>query len=453
MRRLLPILAALLIIAAAAGGIWYQTRARQPNVIFIVLDTVRADHLSLCGYERPTTPTLEALASRADAQVICDGWAPASWTLPSHASYFTGAFPEVHHSHAITSGVDDYSGGQARTRKLDKALPTLAEKLRDRGYQTLAVSANPVVSRKLGLLRGFEASRVSSAWGEMFDEDLLENFDALLDNQYTPGKPLLLFVNIADAHQGWEPVPEGALGGAVTRPVRRIKYNKLSEHSRWRRLVGGTMPDDERAEWLQELNDGYDYGIWRADRNLAAVMARIEARGLCEPDCRIIITSDHGEFLGEHNLLDHGYYTWEGMIRVPLLALGWDGVPELSAPMSTLAAHSLALDGTLPDTPLPLQSAAWPHVRRCALTKGLAFCPVSATVRDGDTKLLWMDGEVSRYDLAADVAEESPLPVDTADPLYARLMALAEAVDADTRDDSEEDLDVIEALRAAGYLE
>ncbi|MDP6933469.1 MAG: sulfatase-like hydrolase/transferase, partial [Myxococcota bacterium] len=104
-----------LALGLAALCLWgLRSRAQPPHSILIVLDTVRADRLSLCGYDRPTSPTLVSLA-RAGFTSTCEAYTPGTWTLPSHASFFTGVDVLTHRAHALTDGIDDLSGTQART--------------------------------------------------------------------------------------------------------------------------------------------------------------------------------------------------------------------------------------------------------------------------------------------------------------------------------------------------
>ena len=419
-----------------------------PTVVFIVVDTVRSDHLSLCGYERPTTPFLEELVA-AGAAHTCEAQAPGSWTLPSHASFFTGVDPVLHHAHSITSGVTTVKGSGARARKLNEDLPTLAEAMGDRGYQTVALSANPVVSKEMGLLRGFDRTHVAKDWGDMMDGDLVPVLEGMLQKEVNPGRPLFLFVNIADAHQPLLPVPSG-VGWVKARP--RLKYGKLSEKDEWRRFVEGRMSPTEADALLSWVRDSYDYGVWRADRNTRATVEAVQQSGWCTAGCRFVVVSDHGEMIGEHGLLDHGNYVWESLVHVPLLTWSTTGpTAPLPRVINAVHAYHLVRDGVLPEVLAPVTSMAWPHLRRCALTDGKAFCGTSVKIREGDEALVWTDGEVARYRLDEDPDETNPLPLD-GDPRLPALQALGDRVLADERDDDVEP-DVIEALRAAGYLE
>jgi arylsulfatase A-like enzyme len=440
--------------AAALGGAWLALRPSPsgPDAVLIVLDTVRSDHTSLCGASRPTSPNLIAFARTAGH--TCDAVAPGSWTLPSHASFFTGVTPLEHGAHEITSGVKDFSGSASRSRPLKKkGIDTLAEQLSGRGYHTVAVSGNPVVSKSMGLTRGFDDVRVAERFGDLAGDDLVAAVAEQL-SQAPSDEPLFLFVNIAEAHQTWAQVP-GSVDWAEPGPRELLKYAKLSEEDPWRRYVEGRMSADEVAEFDAAIDDLYAYNTFRADQTLGGVLALLEESGRCGADCRVVITSDHGEMLGEHGLLDHGHYVWESNIRVPLLARG---VTLPDGPINALHAFHLIRDGRLPDTLTPPIAMAWPHVRRCYMTRGAAFCATSAALWDGDDKLVWTQDagddtpRLMRFNLAADPDEASPLPL-TEHPRLDELLALAEAVKADAGEEDEVDQSVTEALRAAGYLE
>ena len=112
-----------------------------PDVVLIVLDTVRAADMSSYGYKRATTPTFDALAK--EGALFLDATAPSTWSLPSHASLFTGLFPSAH-------------GAHEESRVLSTDVPTLGEVLGRNGYETLSFTANPHISDGFGLTRGFQ---------------------------------------------------------------------------------------------------------------------------------------------------------------------------------------------------------------------------------------------------------------------------------------------------------
>ncbi|MBT3222783.1 MAG: sulfatase-like hydrolase/transferase [Proteobacteria bacterium] len=458
-RRVAAILLALACITGLFAGVYFyggppeqrifvkvaSADDRDANVVFIVLDTVRSDHMSLCGYERPTTPFLRRLVQEG-AEHTCGAITAGSWTLPTHASFFTGVDPVEHRAHAITSGIKDFSGASSRARKLDGALPTLAEQMAEKGYQTVAFSANPVVSSTLGLFRGFEFSHASKKFGDLYDDAYAEGLTELL-SEVNYRRPMFLFLNISDAHQPWKDIPEG-IGWVAKR--KRLKYAKLDPDSLWRRYVENRMDDDEVQQFRDRIRDLYDYGVFRADRNVMAALEVLDQGGWCNRGCRVVITSDHGEFLGEHQLLDHGHYLWEEDVRVPLVVAQIDG-PKLPDQINATHAFHLVRDGALPGTMAPVTSMAWPHVRRCALTETNAFCATSAAIWNGGEKLLWMDEERWRIDLGRE-GEEVLEPLGE-HPLSKPLDELADRVQQDARDDGDADQDVMELLRAVGYIE
>lgn len=445
---------ALAIVLAIAGGFaaWRPLYRRglvgprpdRPTVIFAVLDTVRADHTSLCGYARPTTPTLERLG--AAGRFTCRAYAPGSWTLPSHASFFTGVPVLEHHAHELPE--PDVDMGRDRSalpsRGLDGRLPTLAQQMGDVGYQTLLVSGNPVVGEGTGLDRGFGVSVVAGKFRDLDGDALVDAVRGRLRRELDPtGAPLFLFVNLAEAHQPWTAVPAD-LGWVPARPA--LKWT-IGPGGYWERFLAGTMSRQMTASFLDRLVDSYDWGVYRADRTLGDVLAAVDAAGWCRAGCRVVATSDHGEFLGEHGLIDHGFYAWEPNSRVFLLdSAPGDALPE---PLSATVAFHLVRDGRLPAELPAVEAVAWPHARRAVRTGGVAYGSTSAAAWSGGDKLLWMDGVSVAYDLASDPGELAPAATDGSP----RLDALIEGVNGVRPRETVVDGGVMEALKAAGYVE
>jgi arylsulfatase A-like enzyme len=284
-----------------------------PNVLLIVLDTVRAQSLGLYGYQRPTTPFLEQFAksgARFDRAI-----SPAPWTLPAHASMFTGRFP-----HQLFSGW---------WQPLDTTYPTLAEELARHGYLTAGFVANTLYcSYQHGLNRGFahyEDYRVStgeiirsSKMGRTFFEysRLLTGYHEILGRKtapmvnreflrWLPGRdqqrPFFAFLNYFDAHAPYLPPAEFAM--------------KFSTKRRPRGHLGDT---EYSGQEIKELNDAYDGTVAYLDYHLGMLFAELERRDLLE-NTLVIITSDHGEQFGEHGLMDHGNSLYLPVLLVPLL--------------------------------------------------------------------------------------------------------------------------------------
>ncbi len=288
-----------------------------PNVLLIVLDTVRAQSLSLYGYARPTTPWLEQFAKsgvRFERAI-----APAPWTLPSHASMFTGRFP-----HELSA--------EWRT-PLDATYPTLAEVLSARGYVTAGFVANiGYCSVESGLSRGFahyEDYQVSPgqivnslALGHSITKNptfrRLVNYHQKLGRKDAPDvsngllrwlsrqdrRPYFAFLNYFDAHDPYLPPKpfDTKFGPREGRGVPwRLSRRKLS-------------PPEIQAEL-----DAYEGTIAYLDHHLGLLFDELHRRGVLA-NTLVIITSDHGEQFGEHGvLMGHGNSLYRPVLHVPLL--------------------------------------------------------------------------------------------------------------------------------------
>ena len=318
-----------------------------PTVIFVVMDTLRADRTSLCGYAHPTTPKLEALVERG-ARHACNSHSPSTWTLPSHATFFTGLGPE---DHQAGSGGNTKGMTWGSVTPLGPRWPTLAEEMAARGYQTLLLSGNPVVGERMGLTRGFDHAVVARSYPEMHDQRLADRLKLIL--QYLvldPDRPLFVFINIADPHAPWRGIPADQ-GFLPARAAMMIDPERA-------RFESGEMGDEEAEAWLSHMSDVYDYSVLRADRSLAHVLEALEAKGWLDGEYRLVITSDHGEYLGEHQLVEHGRpFFYESVTRVPLLYLRTEGKVDLPDNVPSVVVHSLARDGVLPE-PLPSRLAS-----------------------------------------------------------------------------------------------
>ncbi len=279
-----------------------------PNVLVIVLDTVRADRLSTYGYERPTSPALDEFAKNA---IRFDNFHSTSiWTLPSHSSLFTGLFPISH-------------GATQESKWLDTEFVTLAEVLRNGGYQTWGASANPNVSRRVNLAQGFE--RFLETWrlppvegGGAKAGDLASShpnnraFEQFLKSS-DPRRPFFAFINYIDAHVPLVPpspyleafLPSGAnVEHAVT-----IGRKRSHEH-----YIGEAYDDED----LALLSDLYDGEIAYLSASVGRLLDSFRRDERFE-DTLIIITSDHGEHFGEKGLLGHMFGLYNVTVRVPLL--------------------------------------------------------------------------------------------------------------------------------------
>jgi arylsulfatase A-like enzyme len=275
------------------------TATRPPNVLLVVLDCVRRRNTTLAGYRRDTTPFLSRVA--AGATTYTQARAPSTWTLPSHASMFTGlAEPE----HRLTV-----------ERRLDPAATVVAD-LAGRGYATGAFSGNVFLTEHpTGLADPF--GTVVGPGDVPDDADGFAYADRLLDWRAAVDEPWFACLNLMDAHRPFEPRPDYDAWGA---PEGRRLQDRLPDHSEWV-YYGEQRPMTE----LHLLADLYDGGIRQADAVLERVVETLRETGELARTL-LVVTADHGEGFGESTELpgspvpiSHGLGVNEELLHVPLV--------------------------------------------------------------------------------------------------------------------------------------
>ena len=404
-------------------------------VLLVVMDTVRSESVGLCGSKRTESLALQALIERGAAWT-CDAYSPATWTLPSHATYFTGLPVMDHNLHR-------------KGLRLPEESTTLAELYAERGYQTVLISANPVLHEQTGLHQGFQVTRVAPGLASELRE---EGFAAILKQELArldANKPLFLFLNIFDAHDPYPAVPKGAAGFEARAPFA-YRPNDSDPSNPFFQFMTGTMPPDQRAAYLAHALDTYEWGVQSADRTLGRALKVIEKAGWTEHGVRMVVTSDHGENMGEHGVIRHDGAPWEQVTRVPLLYLDSARKEPLAlpAPFPAEALFELLRDGALPD-PLPTPLAM--SVRYGAVTDP-RYADGVALWGSGD-KLLWREGAAQRYDLKADPGEQTPLPAEGAQRYGELQQAIAAQQAAKAKaQGAEADAGVVKMLEAVGYV-
>lgn len=332
---------ALFAMARAERSSLGEARSGVPNVLLIIWDTVRAESLSLYGYTLPTTPNLDGLAARGVSFTKAISTSP--WTLPAHASLFTGRLP-----HETSAGW--YT-------PLDDTHATLAERFGADGWATAGFAANILyVDWEHGLSRGFthfEDYRVtpgqimvaSSLGGRILTGDggwtpgLLRTLlghhnkfigrkwadqvnSALFDwlDEREPGRPFFAFLNFYDAHLPYDPpAPFDTMFGPPRRATtftERLR-NVWEGHNKW------DLSDEDLATEVR----AYEASIAYLDDRLGRLLDSLSARGLLE-NTLVVVTSDHGEEFGEHGNFEHGGNLYFEQTHVPLV-LSWPGrLPE-----------------------------------------------------------------------------------------------------------------------------
>lgn len=418
---------AALALSAACG-----TQSPPPNVLVIVLDTVRADHLSCYGYPRPTTPRIDALAAGADRYTRARSTAP--WTLPSHASLFTGKFPHEHGADARKT----VQGQFFDSWPLDANEWTLAEALAAEGYRTAAFVANAAyVNERHGLAQGFEVFKSE----KMRAPDVLAAALAWIQGGQGDAarKPYFLFLNFMDAHRKYNVAPLAPERAAQLPAVPTRDVGELLDELVQTVLATENTPSEQL---VSDVIDAYDLGLANADHALGQLFDALRAAGTLD-NTLIVITSDHGEYFGEHDLVEHSKDVYEPVLSIPLIVkrpaqsagrvldapLSIADVPRIvfeSLPQDKRASAS-RFPGSSPERGL-LAELRYTRSKDMGAPYGKRFDRERAVFYSNHWKLIRSsDGQHELYDLSKDPRELANLFTERADEakkLMARLHAL-----------------------------
>ena len=268
-RRFRPLLACLVWMAPFARA----AAAPELNVVFISIDTLRADHLGCYGYKPIHTPNLDTLAS--DGVRFERAYSAVPVTLPSHTVMFTGTYPTL-------NGMHDFSGN-----KLGPNQTTLAAVLKDAGYTTGAVVGSAVLDSRFGLNRGFDF------YYDHFDFSRLQ--ESNLDEMERPGNA------VADVALDW------------------LAKNSQKKFFLWMHLYDPHYPYHPPEPFATEYKERpYDGEIAFADAQVGRLISFLKHKGLYR-NTVIVVTGDHGESLGEHGEKTHGFFIYNSTLHVPVV--------------------------------------------------------------------------------------------------------------------------------------
>jgi arylsulfatase A-like enzyme len=363
----------LLLIVVIQGGSWLLERIaldnlpgnvmNSPNVILIVVDTLRADHLTVYGYPRATSPNIDRLAGQG--VLFENAISPSANSLPSHASIFSGLYPHSHGTEWDTP-----------LAYRDGSFPTLAGDLRSMGYVTAGFSANLFwVTSAYGFNRGFIHFEdyfrsagdmiLRTLYGRLIQKYVLQHvgFEDIPARRHAadinrsvfnwfdsvPKKPYFLFINYIDVHDPYIP-PEPYRG----------EFSKSNNPGGILNCSIGRCYPTLTAEQIQAEKDAYDGAVSYVDNQINQLLDGLQKRGLLE-NTIIIITSDHGEAFGEHGMYLHDNSLYREVIHVPLILI-WPGhLPEnvkVARPVSiaALPATVMGLLGEKNQKDFPIQS-------------------------------------------------------------------------------------------------
>jgi len=365
--KTLPLAIGLVVLAFAfvQGRAWWtehQATAHlppaepgSPNVLVIIMDALRADHVSSYGYSRATSPAMDRLA--AEGVLFENAMSATSWSLPSHVSLVTGRF-QYEHGASSAEPQTGFDWGHPSFR----GFPMLGEALGAHGYRTAAISANRVFfTQNDGFGRGFQH----------FADYFHSTKDAIFRTLY--GRE---FVRLYLGHHGTYRLHKRAtevnhellewIDRDSQRPFLAV-LNYFDVHDPY----GGPGNYPKPAWELKTELDEYDAGVKYCDDQLGFLMNELARRGLAN-NTIVMITGDHGESLGQHGLRTHGRALYRELIHVPLIVWSPGRVPAgvvIDRPVSNASIPATAVELAVPgaENPFPVAlGALWKDPRAAA---------------------------------------------------------------------------------------
>lgn len=379
------------------------------HALLVVVDTLRADALA-----RANTPNIDALAARGDQ--VERAWSAGTWTVPSVVSLLTGMPVRQHGWDLPTGRIGSYP-------PLPEA-PTIATVLREQGFETAGFYANPYLAEQLGFDRGFDL------WQRSVDKAIPDRFAKHVEETWGDGQRHFAYVHFIGPHSPLKPSEEA-----------RARWEVAPEWLDEKRGLGiGAAKRDQEPGVREAYAAAYHAVIEDTDVRVGAVVA---ALGAHRDDTVIVLVSDHGEMLGEHDKVGHGTMLYEPLTRVPFIAdrgtlpdtLGIASAPAvLSAHLGVAHAWPTAADAALP---------------LVAQREGrLALSP------DGVHKGTWEDETLTVYNLSTDPGELTPVAAPPPAVSEARAAWEARVPPGSVAMESVSlHPETIEALKAMGYLE
>jgi arylsulfatase A-like enzyme len=465
--------------------------AARPNIFLLVMDTTRADHLSLYGYDRETSPNLSRLAR--EATVYSRAFSASDYTLPSFGAILTGRFPTSHGAHTVDPRLQDNQA--VGDMAMSERMLTLPEMLSGAGYRTASVVANyGFLSPRYKLDQGFDLYTLpypgctpfspAFAWRPFLARIVPGMFVWSRDAEFSNAgevnqelfhliagvgsadPPVFLFANYMDAHKPYAPPPP-----YDTRfPGKDPRYQE-DEYVSLKRAV--LKQERTLPAWVRDhIISQYDGGIAYLDDQLGRLIDRLKAEGLYD-DSLIIVTADHGESFGDRNLMEHNVSVYQEQIHVPLLIKYPDQSQGrvVADPVSLVDLVPTVLDvldvkkpGGLQGRSLfapagekPREILAESFPRPTLLNTDPRFHRVQRALIDWPYKLIAStNGNRELYRLDTDPAERQDIydPADpTAQALEARLDKWLATAVAEVGEAPALDPDTLERLKSLGYVQ
>ncbi len=292
------------------GGCGQRRRGKGPNVLLIVLDTARADRFSCMGYKSQTSPNIDAIFS--EGVIYQRAYSTACWTLPSHSSLFSGLYPTQ-------------AGGTSETLQLPKFNRTLAEVMKEAGYDTAAFVCNAWVSVERGFGQGFD--EFNEMWRPENRPDVTQSQGPVeltatqlaaswLEQRKAAKNPFFVFINLNCIHLPYVPTEPFLSSFVGNRGYNNEEVNRIAAVKSMWPYLAGELKLSERD--FRIMSDLYDAEVALADSCVGQIIGQLRASGLLD-DTVVILTSDHGENLGERGRIDHHLSMYETTLHIPLM--------------------------------------------------------------------------------------------------------------------------------------
>lgn len=369
--------------------------ASRPDIILIVIDTLRQDHLGIYGHTRDTSPHIDDLARRS--VLYTRAFSQAPWTTPSIAALLTSRYP-------TSLGITKNSSA------LQEELWLLPEELARAGYTTGAVVSHTFCSAEWGFGQGFEYFDETNVLGHAAVTSASVTDRAIEFLETHPREPVFLFVHYFDPHVSYVEHEEHRLGGTPPEYTGWVRSGMVFREIRQRR-------DEITAADIQELSRIYDSEIRHTDAQVGRLLEYLDDAGRLDPSL-VILTSDHGEGFMEHGYFGHAKHLHNSLVQVPLV-IHYPGIsPEVvDDPVGLVDIYptvTTALGLPTPEgvqgTPL-LDTATGPlRAPEAVFSETDRFRSWRSVVL-GDHKLILdvKTGQVSLYDIENDPGEKHDL--------------------------------------------
>ncbi|OGW12570.1 MAG: hypothetical protein A3G93_00335 [Nitrospinae bacterium RIFCSPLOWO2_12_FULL_45_22] len=394
---------------------------KEKNILLIVIDTLRANHLGCYGYKRSTTPNINRLAK--GGVLFTNAYSQSSWTKTSIASLMTGAYP---YRHNVFYENGDYSA-------LPKEVVTIAEVLLNSGYKTVGFSANPHIIPEFGFSQGFSSFQYDILWRQNSTEVVTE----IVINYLRRRKGLkstFMYVHYLDPHDTYTPsLPCEEFSHAYQPDNPAVRdgeaYTLSGARSLKTKLHMGVIPtpypmSSNDLEFLMAL---YDCEISQVDEGVGRILATLEDIGAMD-NTIIIVTSDHGEGFLEHGMLTHGYQLFNETVKIPLIiyepgspyrSLRYDNPVELIGVFPTiLSLLGITFSGDIDGNILPpFESSSTSQDDSIAFGITRFRKQDKAFLLQGDWKIIrdFVKAETSLFNIAEDPLEKVDVVDDNPD--------------------------------------